>query len=142
VGFGPEIVEIQLVDEALDRERDLTALVHGTDAVGHADEVDTLEAEAMVQTQDLGEIPREAGDVLDEDQIERRRDLERRGDEGAVTRPVLDAEARERRVLESSDHRPALAFGERLTEPDLVEDRAGRLKVAGVPCVDRATLHA
>jgi hypothetical protein len=44
----------------------------------------------MVQTQDLGEISREAGDVLDEDQIERRRDLDGRGDESSVTRPMLD----------------------------------------------------
>jgi hypothetical protein len=50
----------------------------------------------MVETEQLAHVSREAGEVLDEEDLERGRRVEGRGEELLVARAMLDAEAGDR----------------------------------------------
>ena len=111
VSFLPEVVQIEFVDKALDGQLHLGALLGGRDAVTDPDEFDPLEANAMVETEQLARISREAGEVLDEDDLERGRRVEGRGEELLVARAMLNAEAGEGGILVGRDDRPLPALG-------------------------------
>src|SRR5262249_36298056 len=60
VGLVSEVVEVQLIDQALDRDLELRHLVAGLDAVGHRNELDAVALQPTVELERLHEIARQA----------------------------------------------------------------------------------
>jgi hypothetical protein len=66
--------------------------VAGLNTVSDGDELDAMALEPAVELEGFHEVPREAGQVVDQNHRERRVGGERCGDEALVGRPMLDAE--------------------------------------------------
>jgi hypothetical protein len=75
------------------------------DTVGHGDELNAVALEPPVEAQRLDEVPRQAREIIDQDDGEGGRRRQRGGDETLIGRAVLHAEAREGRVLIDSEPR-------------------------------------
>jgi hypothetical protein len=93
MGLVPEVVQVELVDEALDREVDLGALPVRGDPIAHPDQFDASEPEAAVETHELAHIAGQTREILDQKHLEGGRRGERGNEELLVTRAVLGAEA-------------------------------------------------
>ena len=141
MGLVPEVVQVEFVHETLDGEVDLPTLLAAGDAVAHPDDVDALEAQAMVETEQLAGVPRQAGEILNHDGVELRRGRTGRGHELLIARALLDAEAGEGGIVVGRDDHPALPLGVGPTQLNLVVDGGGGLQVSGIPGVDRTALH-
>ncbi len=61
VGLVPEVVQVQFIHEALDREMDFPTLLAAGDAIAHPHDVDALEPQAMVEAEEFAGVPRQAG---------------------------------------------------------------------------------
>jgi hypothetical protein len=72
VGLVAEIVEVELVDEPLDGDVHLRALLARGDPITHPDKFDALEPEARGDAQELGHVSRETQQILDQHDLEGR----------------------------------------------------------------------
>jgi hypothetical protein len=80
VGLVAEIVEVELVDQALDGKVHLGALPTCGDPVTHPDQLDALETEARGDAEELGHVTGEPRQIFDQDDLEGRRRAQRRGE--------------------------------------------------------------
>jgi hypothetical protein len=107
----PEVVQVQFIHEALDGEVDLSTLLAAGGAIAHRHDVDALETQAVVEAEELTGVPRQAGEVLDEDRVKLGRGRAGRGHELLIARTWLDAEAGQGGIAKGRDDRPALPIG-------------------------------
>src|SRR5712664_1054328 len=96
----------------------------------------------MVEAEELAGVPRQPGEILDHDRVEPGRGRASRGHELLIARALFDAEAGESGIVVGRDDHPALPNGVGPAELDLVVDRGRRLKVSGIPGVDRTPPHS
>src|SRR5215470_6709319 len=143
VGLVAQVVEVELVDQALDGDLELGHLVAGLDAVGDGDELDAVALEATKEGERFDEIARQPRQVVDEDGGEGRGRRERSGHEALIRRALLDAEPGQGRVLVDVliQDLPAHLRRESTTVPDLVVQGGGALHVGTEPRVDGALFH-
>ena len=95
MGLVAQVVEIELVDQALDGDLELGHLVAGLDVVGDGDELDAVALQATKQGEGFDEIAREPRQIVDQAGGEGRGRREGGGHEALIRRALLDAEPRQ-----------------------------------------------
>src|SRR5262249_6394276 len=93
VGLVAQVVEEQLVDQALDGDVELGHLGGGLDLFRHGHELDAVSLQASVQPQGFNQVPGDPGEIVDQDDGKGWRNGQGRGDQALVSGPMVNSYA-------------------------------------------------
>src|SRR2546427_1723247 len=130
-----EIVEIELVDQALDRHADLCCLVSCVEAVRHCDDSNAEKLQPLDDGVGIANVTREPGELVYGYGIERGGPCARGFESLLETLQSVEAGAGDRRIGIIPNDLVAVAFRPALDNPPLVKNRRVALIIGTVAAI-------